>query len=301
MSVPQPIFILGAPRSFTSVICAMLGQHPETYGVPELNLFIDETLDQLTQRLKGIRQFQLHGLLRTVAQLYAGEQTILSVDMAYRWILTRLDKSTGEVYLELCRKVAPLRIVDKSPVYVTKPEILKRLHQTFPDAHYLHLVRHPRTQGQSMAKIANGAIAIMTGSIDYSTKPPTLDPQYSWYKMQSNIVDFLGTIPSQQQMRLLGEDILNEPKVHFEKICNWLNLSWDESIFNNILQPQDSPYACLGPYAAHLGNDPNFLKSPAFRYKPINSSYLEGPLPWRGDNKGFIPPIIKLAQEFGYQ
>ncbi|MEO8893977.1 MAG: sulfotransferase, partial [Coleofasciculaceae cyanobacterium] len=82
MSVPQPIFILGAPRSFTSVICAMLGQHPETYGVPELNLFIDETLDQLTQRLKGIRQFQLHGLLRTVAQLYAGEQTILSVDMA---------------------------------------------------------------------------------------------------------------------------------------------------------------------------------------------------------------------------
>lgn len=300
MSVPQPIFILGAPRSFTSVICAMLGQHPETYGVPELNLFVDENLEKLAQRLKGIRQFQLHGLLRTVAQLYAGEQTIASVDMAYRWILTRLDKSTGDVYLELCRKVAPLRIVDKSPVYVTKPEILKRLHQTFPDAHYIHLVRHPRTQGQSMTKIANGAIAIMTGSIDYSTKPPTLDPQYSWYKMQSNIVNFLSTIPSNKKMLLLGEDILNEPRSHFEKICNWLNLSWDESVFQTILRPQDSPYACLGPYAAHLGNDPNFLKSPAFRYKPIASSQLEGPLPWREDNKGFIPPIIKLAQELGY-
>jgi Sulfotransferase family len=301
MSLPQPIFILGAPRSFTSVICAMLGQHPETYGVPELNLFVDEDLEKLTQRLKGIRQFQLHGLLRTVAQLYAGEQTILSIDMAYRWILTRLHKSTGEIYLELCHKVAPLRIVDKSPVYVTKSEILKRLHTTFPDAHYLHLVRHPRTQGQSMAKIANGAIAIMTGSIDYSTKPPTLDPQYSWYKMQSNIVDFLSTIPAHQQMRLLGEDLLNEPKVHFEKVCNWLNLSWDEAVFKTMLRPQDSPYACPGPYAAHLGNDPNFLKSPAFRYKPIASSHLDGPLPWREDNKGFIPPIIKLAQEFGYQ
>ena len=84
MLVPQPIFILGAPRSFTSLVCTMLGQHPEAYGVPELNLFITETLEQMLQRLKGVRQFQMHGLLRTVSQLYAGEQTILSVDMAYR-------------------------------------------------------------------------------------------------------------------------------------------------------------------------------------------------------------------------
>jgi hypothetical protein len=95
MTVPQPIFILGAPRSFTSVICTMLGQHPETYGVPELNLFIAETLGQLLERLKGVRQFQMHGLLRSVAQLYSGEQTLLSIDMAHRWILNRLTVVRG--------------------------------------------------------------------------------------------------------------------------------------------------------------------------------------------------------------
>ena len=301
MTVPQPIFILGAPRSFTSVICTMLGQHPETYGVPELNLFIAETLGQLLERLKGVRQFQMHGLLRSVAQLYSGEQTLLSIDMAHRWILNRLHCSTGEVYIELCRKVTPLRIVDKSPAYVTKPEILNRIRDTFPNAHYLHLIRHPRTQGQSMMRMANSAMAILSNSIDYSTKPPTVDAQYAWYSMQCNILDFLSTVPAEQQMRLRGEDILTDPRSHFEMLCQWLNLSWDESIFQAMLRPQDSPYAALGPYGAHLGNDLNFLQSPAFHQRAIAPSQLEGPLPWRTDSKEFSPLLVKLAQELGYQ
>ncbi|HEY9632050.1 MAG TPA: sulfotransferase [Coleofasciculaceae cyanobacterium] len=301
MSVPQPIFILGAPRSFTSLICAMLGQHPETYGVPELNLFITENLEQLLQRLKGVRQFQMHGLLRTIAQLYAGEQTILSVDMAYRWIFNRIHESTGDVYVELCGKVAPLPIVDKSPAYATKPEILTRIHKTFPNARYLHLLRHPRTQGESMMKVANGVLALLSGSIDYSTKPITIDPQFGWYSLQRNILDFLSTVPAEQQMRLRGEDILNDPRSHFETLCQWLNLAWDESIFQAMLHPEDSPYASIGPYGSHLGNDPNFLKSPAFRYRSVASSYLDGPLPWRRDNNGFLPPVITLARELGYE
>lgn len=301
MLAPQPIFILGAPRSFTSVICAMLGQHPEAYGVPELNVFITENIEQLLQRLKGARQFQMHGLLRTIAQLYAAEQTIPSIDMAYRWIFNRIHWSTGEVYLELCRKVAPLRIVDKSPAYTTNPEILNRIHKTFPNAHYIHLLRHPRTQGTSMMRIADGKMAILMDSIDRSTKPPIVDPQYAWYRIQQNILDFLSTVPAEQQMRIHGEDVLTDPRSHFETICQWLNLSWDESIFQAMLHPEASPYACFGPYGVHLGNDPNFLKSPTFSQRPIAPSQLDGPLPWRRDNQGFMPVVVTLARELGYE
>jgi hypothetical protein len=279
----------------------MLGRHPELYGVPELNLFTTETIEQLIQRMKGARLRQQHGFLRTVAQLYAGEQTVLSIDMARRWMFNRLHMSTGEVYIELCRKVAPLRIIDKSPSYSMKSVHLERIQKTFPGAHYLHLIRHPRTQGQSVMNLSGGLLAKLCRSIDYSTKPLTFDPQYMWYRGQSKILDFLSTVPSHQQMRLRGEDILNDPRSYFEKICQWLNLSWNESIYEAMLRPQDSPYACFGPYGARLGNDPNFLKSPAFRYKPLAPSKLEGSLPWREDNKGFLPPVIKLAQELGYE
>ncbi|WP_218080111.1 sulfotransferase family protein [Anthocerotibacter panamensis] len=301
MNVPQPVFILASPRSFTSLICAMLGQHPETYGVPELNLFVAETMDQLLRRFKGLRQFMLHGLLRTVAQLYGGEQTMLSIDMAHRWIGRYRTATTAEVYQELCRKVAPLRIVDKSPVYCSNPQILLRLQRTFPEAHYLYLVRHPRTQGQSVMKVKGGAVvAALADSVDYSTQPPTIDPQYAWYKMQRIILDFLGTVPPEKQLRVRGEDVLNDPAAQFELICRWLGLTWSEDAFEQILQPENSTYACPGPYGAHLGNDPNFLKSPGYRYRGIDPSDLAGPLPWRKDGTGFTPEVIRLCRELGY-
>ena len=40
----DPIFVLAAPRSYSSLVNAMIGQHPELYGVPELNLFQCETV-----------------------------------------------------------------------------------------------------------------------------------------------------------------------------------------------------------------------------------------------------------------
>ncbi|MGK7903828.1 MAG: sulfotransferase [Hormoscilla sp.] len=312
MSVREPIFILAAPRSFTSLISTMLGQHPEAYGVPELNLFFSDTLKELIDAYLWaiIERRRLSGLLRTVSQLYAGEQTIESVGMAHRWLLNRLDHSTGEIYWELCAQVAPLRIVDKSPMYSSKPEKLPRIAKTFPNAHYLHLIRHPRTHGesvmkmlslQSSRKLAFESTAFETLAREHSTNLSRRDPQYLWYRTQRNILDFLSTVPAERQMRLRGEDLLNDPRSHFANICQWLNFAWDESILETMLHPDDSPYACFGPYGAHMGNDPNFMKSPAYRYRPVTYSQLEGPLPWRQDNKGFLRPVIKLAQEFGYE
>jgi len=40
----HPLLILASPRSFTSVICAALGQHPQMYELPELHLFVADTL-----------------------------------------------------------------------------------------------------------------------------------------------------------------------------------------------------------------------------------------------------------------
>ena len=31
----EPLFILAPPRSFTSVVCAMIGNHPQMLGLPE--------------------------------------------------------------------------------------------------------------------------------------------------------------------------------------------------------------------------------------------------------------------------
>ena len=85
-SFTSPLFILAAPRSFTSLISAMLGQHPQAYGVPELSLFIGKTLKDVTE-IRGIRQQISHGILRMVAQVYFGEENLLSLESAIKLIL----------------------------------------------------------------------------------------------------------------------------------------------------------------------------------------------------------------------
>ena len=297
----SPLIILGSPRSFTSLICAVLGQNPDAYGVPELNLFITEDIKTLIEELSGYRQIQLHGLLRVVSHLYSGEQNLKSLEMARRWILTRLDRGTDEIYRELCEKVAPLRIIDKSPVYSLKPEYLERIHKAFPDAYYLHLVRHPRTQGESIMKVAKGLMAILANSIDYSTETPTVDPQISWYNMQKNILDFMQKIPADRQMRMHGEIVLNQREDSLRKICQWIGMADDASAIEDMLHPEESPFACLGPVGAHLGNDINFLRSPELRDGQISYSQLEGPLPWRSDGKGFSQEVMKMAWDLGYK
>jgi hypothetical protein len=278
----------------------MLGQHPQAYGVPELNLFAGETLGDLIDQMKGLRKFQMDGLLRTVSELYGREQKLVGVEMANRWLLKYYDYSTGEIYEKLCKKVAPKMIIDKSPVYGTRPEILNRIGESWGDAYFLHLVRHPRTQGNSMMTVADGMMTILSSSIDYSTEPPVVDPQYLWLRMQRNIMNFLSSIPEPQKMFLRGEDILSNPEIYFEKICRWLNLDWNEKAYQCMLHPEKSCYACLGPYGASLGNDPNFLKSPIFKQRKIPLSTLVGSLSWRNDGKGFINDVIQLAHELGY-
>ena len=90
LDFPPPLFLLAPPRSFTSVICGVLGQHPELFGTPELNLFRAPTMSRF------IRLSRLHvGMHRLVAQLYAGEQTIESVIMARHWLLARAERGAA--------------------------------------------------------------------------------------------------------------------------------------------------------------------------------------------------------------
>jgi hypothetical protein len=297
---PHPLIILGSPRSFTSLICAMLGQHPQLYGMPELNLFVADTLKEFIESMTGYRQIQLHGLIRAVAHLYAGEQSLALLAMVRRWMVPRLRHSTADVYRELVRKAAPLRIVDKSPVYALRKEYLRKINEAFPDSYYLHLLRNPRTQGESMLQVADGVMAKLSDSVDYSTEPPTVDPQLSWYRLQRNIEEFLEGIPARRRLRLRGEDVLNDRERQLRAVCAWLDIAADDAAIDEMLHPERSPFASLGPLGAHLGNDINFLRSPALRPGRVSCPPLEGPLPWRADGRGFRPEVMAMAKRMGY-
>ena len=300
-NVPAPIFILASQRSFTSLFCAMIGQHPAVYGVPEINLFCKGTVSDLMRYAVGERQYMIHGLWRAVAQLYGGEQTLETVEMARRWLNARTRMTTGELYTDLCQRVAPLCVTDKSPAYAKNARAMRRMRSTFPHARYIYMTRHPKDQGKSVMGAPQAmATLFASDSVDYETQPPTIDPQFVWYETQRKILDFLDTIPPAQQFQIRGELLVSDPKTHLAEICRWLGLAWNDDIYAQMLRTEDSPYASMGPFGCQWGNNPGFQKSPVFRQSPIKDTPLEGPLAWRKDKKPFRPEILELAKKLGY-
>jgi hypothetical protein len=297
----DPVIILAPPRSFTSVVCAMLGQHPGMYGLPEVNLFVAETMAE-RQGLLARPRWGEHGLWRTIAQLFGKEQTFQTILLARRWLDIRAECSCVSVFRELAVKLSPRILVDKSPRSIVRCEYLQRIQRAFPNTRYIHLLRHPRSFGESILRLGGKRVAEWMDAVDYSTEPPTPDVQKSWYTLHMNIITFLAGVPAKQQKRIRGEDFLAKPDAYLREIAKWLSLSAEREAIEAMKHPEQSPYACFGPPNARFGSDPGFLEAPALRpASPDKELTLEGPLSWRQDEREFSPEVKELAREFGYK
>jgi sulfotransferase family protein len=297
----DPLFILAPPRSFTSIVCAMLGQHPETYGLPEINLLVAETMRERRGVIKD-RVAAEHGLLRVVAQLWSGEQTARAVAFARHWIESRLDSACVSVLRELGEKAHPRFLVDKSPMTVFQAEYMQRARRAFPQARFLHLLRHPRTQCESVLRSGGNLAASRLEATAYGPSSPPEDPQRAWYTYHMNISTFLNGLPNEQKLRVRAEDLLVDPDVYLVQIAEWLGVRADAQAVEEMKHPERSPYATFGPITARFGNDSKFLRSPDLRvHRRGTAPALHGPLGWRPDGAGFSPEIIQLAMEFGYK
>jgi hypothetical protein len=318
-ALADPVFVLGAPRSCTSVVAAMLGRHPELYGLPETHLFQCETVGQWWRKADEVYYKMRHGLLRAVAEVYFGGQTEATVRRARAWLLRRLRLTTGAVLEALAERVHPRALVDKSPSVVWEVAWMRRARAMFPRARFVHLVRHPRAHGQSVmrlveANLRRGPLPPSHWLRELCTYPPpdgtgkravplpgrALDPQFGWYALNRNVAEFLAGIPAGQSYRVRAEAVLADPDGVLPTLARWLGLRDDAAAVEEMKHPERSPFARLGPPGARFGGDVFFLKDPVLRPQRARPTSLEGPLPWQSDGAGFAPEVHRLAEEFGY-
>ncbi len=288
-----PLFVVAPPRSYTSVIGGMLGQHPQAYGLPEVNLSHGETLGDMWDTISLGVNYATSGLLRLLAQLHDGAQTEEAVIRARQWVMRRAHWSGAQVFAHIQEAAGPDRmLVEKSPRNVMQETSLRRLHRIFPRAHFLHLTRHPKTQGASVIELLRS----------YGDDNPTVNPERGWLRAQANILAFAADLPPGQYMRIKGETLLRDPRLYLGQICEWLGIDDSPAAIEAMLHPETSVYAGLGPPSAPFGNDPNFLLTPTLdfdRLARISEPPLMGPTSWKPDAP-LSPPVVRLARRFGY-
>lgn len=296
--MPDPLFIIAPPRSYTSVIGGMIGQHPQIYGLPEVNLSHGNTLGEMWDNVTAAMNFGTSGLLRLLAQIHEGVQTEESVVRARQWIMRRKHWTGARVFQYIQQEVGPdLILLDKSPRNTMRVDHLRRLKSIFPGASFLHLTRHPQSTGKSTIELIRSY-----GERDPSERVEQFDPEKVWLRSQANIMEFAAELAPGQYMRVKGEMLLSNPHFYLAQVCEWLGIDSGPEAIDAMLHPETSPYACIGPESAPFGNDPNFLKSPKLdleRLARIKEPPLEEDVAWRPGEQ-FSKPVLKLARQFGY-
>lgn len=251
-----PIFILSRAPALIPLVGAMLGRHPDCFGAPELNLLAADSIEEMSATLATRDKSQFHGLLRTAAYLYAGEQSMDAVAMAGRWLLRRANRPTWTIFSELRARVAPLRLVDPSRAYSTTPGSLPRIIACAPDAGFVHVVE-PASQEAAASETPPPETLAPPGKLSPAQR--LAERRKRNERAATEIEAFLADTPPDRVARLDITELTSDPDQALGAICRQFGLADTPANLERMKLPEASPFAGFGPAGANLGNDPAFL------------------------------------------
>ncbi len=247
MTTAQPIFILSAPRSGSTLLRVMLAGHPKLFCPPELNLAqFDFMGDRETvlgpcphTACQAHKCDQRIGLLRGLVELEKSANGGGS-DLLTTWL--ERNEPVHSVYDVLAGLAAPQRLVDKSPLYSAKFETMARIDRLFPFAQYIYIHRHPYAVMESLVR--NGFEKSMDRAEDV------------WLLRNENIQKFLASIENTRQIRIAYEVLVEKPEETMRSIASFLQIEFHPALLN----PYEGSRMTDGVQEGHMPpGDANFL------------------------------------------
>ena len=237
MSHSTPIFIVGASRSGTTMLRLMLNAHPSIAIPDELSYFsllgalptpwntplppspyvhlVDRFLDQNKPVLSGLDSTSLRTAIlshpaHTIRTPYA-----IALE---RWAAAQNKPIWGE----------------KTPYnFFFVPE----LHDMFPKARFIHLVRDPRAAVHSM----NGFKRCTSNTVINATNWRTF--------MQKGAAVLEATVPTDQRITIRFEDLTSNPDFVLQQLCAFLDVSFR----SDMLSFHETSHEYMHPVYEKLG------------------------------------------------
>jgi amino acid adenylation domain-containing protein len=216
---PQAVFVLSPPRSGSTLFRVMLAGHPGLFAPPELELLSFNTLAERRAAFGERFSFWLEGAIRAVMEVRGCDaeeaERLLAGFEAEGW-------STQDFYRRLQEWIGPRLLVDKTPSYALDLNILERAEETFEDARYIHLPRHPYGMIRSFEEAKLDQV-FFRHPHSFSRRELA---ELIWLVSQRNILRFLERIPPERQLRVRFEDLVTEPAARLEEVCAFLGVEF---------------------------------------------------------------------------
>lgn len=185
----QPVFIIGMPRSGTTLVEQILASHPDVFGAGELTYFSDLTAA-------------------------GGMGSVFPAGFEMPPALRRL----GEQYAGKIRALAPeaKRIIDKQPLNFLYAGLI---HLTLPQARIIHVKRDPLDTCYSCYALSFG------GEVGFAYDQAELGRYYKAY--EALMAHWRSALPSEAMLEVEYEELVNDLPGQTRRLIKYCGLEWD--------------------------------------------------------------------------
>jgi tetratricopeptide (TPR) repeat protein len=212
-AVDAPIFIVGLPRSGTTLLDRILGSHSQVTSAGELNAMAEAIVD--AAKSESAVRLTRRDLIACSAHL----------DFA----------ALGHDYLRRATEPLPgvARFTDKMPLNHLYCGLIRR---ALPNAKIIHLTRHPMALGYAMYK------TLFKDGYPYSYDLRDIGQYYVAYR---KLMTFWEQEMPGGFLRVRYEDVVSDQKEQTRRILEFCGLNWDDAClqFHNNASPSTTASA----------------------------------------------------------
>jgi hypothetical protein len=214
-TVPAPfVFVVGRGRSGTTLVRAMLEEHPRM-AIPEESHFVVQLARQ-SARYERDGGFDVHRFAQDLFGHWAFRRWGISRDDTWRALREAHPQDVASalraVYASYARSVGKERYGDKTPSYVMNIDLLGR---TFPEAVFVHIIRDGRDVALSYLATDFGPRTVAHAAM-------------LWDRFVRAGRDAGGRLGSDRYLEIRYEELVADPERVLHDVCGFVGLSFDE-------------------------------------------------------------------------
>jgi tetratricopeptide (TPR) repeat protein len=198
-NVTQPVFIVGMPRSGTTLLESLMTRHPQIHGAGELRLLasLESTLQRLVRKPLPLTD--------AIAELTG--------DMS-----AQLGKHYDRQLQALCPSAG--RIIDKMPENFW---LIGLIHLTLPGARIIHCRRNP------LDTIISCYQTLFASGHEYTYD---LDRLADYYLAYMEMMEYWRSLLPQRFLELDYERLVTDPRAQLQRAIAHLDLEWQDTWFD---------------------------------------------------------------------
>jgi len=221
MTEKPPIFIVGLPRSGTTLLTAMLGAHSRLSCGPETHFF-DGLTDRIAKKICSEKMWPKLAVYYLFTIMHGESSVPVSYNINRKKIsdylrdkdrtITSIASALPELFMQ---NLGKMRWIDKTPDHTMHAD---KIRKHFPDAPIILILRDPRDVALSLVNVPWGPSTFLEALI-YCHK---------YYRYIST--DFFKTDPNTYTIRY--EDLIASPESELQKLCHFLQESFESSMLD---------------------------------------------------------------------